>query len=108
MYMYILGYLQLIAHIDKIKSDKKVLTEQLKEEIERFHPLRGQVLHQEFFAGNLNQFDYPQKDPLDRCTAKEYLFHVLKTGSAGDRIKIMAAIKTKFILHNKQLTINLS
>jgi len=96
---------QLIAHIDEIKLDEKVLTEQLKEEVERFHSLRGQVLHQEFLAGNLNQFDYPQKDPLDRGTAKEYLLHVLKAGSAEDRIKIMAAIKTKFILHNKQLSI---
>ena len=97
---------QLIAHIDEIKLDEKLLTEQLKEEIERFHSLRGEVLHQEFLAGNLNQFDYPHKIPLDRDTAKEYLLHVLKVGSAEDRIKIMAAIKTKFILHNKQLSIN--
>lgn len=96
---------QLVGHIDEIKLDEKVLTNQLKEEIERFHSLRGEVLHQEFLAGNLNQFDYPQKIPLDRDTAKEYLLHVLKAGSAEDRIQIMSAIKTKFILHNKQLTI---
>ncbi|GEM_PF-2175486 len=96
---------QLIAHIGEIKLDEKLLTTQLKEEIERFHSLRGEVLHQEFLAGNLNQFDYPQKIPLDRDTAKEYLLHVLKAGSAEDRIQIMSAIKTKSILHNKQLTI---
>lgn len=76
--------------------------------IEMFHSLRGRVLHQEFLAGNLNQFDYPQKEPLDHDTAKEYLLHVLKAGSAEDRIKIMAAIKTKFTLHNKQLSIKVS
>jgi hypothetical protein len=96
---------QLIAHIDEIKLDEKLLTIQLKEEIERFHSLRGEVLHQEFLAGNLNQFDYPQKEPLDKDTAKEYLLHTLKAGSAEDRIKILSAIKTKFILHNKRLYI---
>jgi len=96
---------QLVAHIDEIKLDEKELTNQLKNEIERFHSLRVEVLHQEFLAGNLNQFDYPQKVPLDRDTAKEYLLHVLKAGSAEDRIQIMSAIKTKFILHNKQLNV---
>jgi len=94
---------QLIAHIDEIKLDEKLLTSHLKEEIERFHSLRGEVLHQEFLTGNLNQFDYPQKEPLDHDMAKDYLLHVLKAGSAEDRIKIMAAIKTRFILHNKEL-----
>ncbi len=74
-------------------------------EIGRFHSLRGEVLHQEFLTGNLNQFDYPQKEPLDTDMAKDYLLHVLKAGSAEDRIKILSAIKTKFILHNKQLSI---
>lgn len=95
----------MVAHIDEIKLDEKLLTSQLKDEIERFHSLRGEVLHQEFLAGNLNQFDYPQKDPLDRNTAKEYLLHVLKAGSAEDRIKILSAIKTRFLLHNKVLSI---
>jgi hypothetical protein len=94
---------QLIAHIDEIKLDEKLLTKQLMVEIERFHSLRGEVLHQEFLTGNLNQFDYPQKEPLDRDMAKDYLLHVLKAGSAEDRIKILTTIKTKFILHNKEL-----
>jgi hypothetical protein len=36
---------------------------------------------------------------------KEYLLYVLQTGTAEERLKVMSAIKTKFILHNKQLTI---
>ncbi|MCX6726735.1 MAG: recombinase family protein [Candidatus Shapirobacteria bacterium] len=96
---------QLIAQIDKVKIDESFLTKQLKEEIEKFHSLRDQVLHQEFLTGNLNQFDYPQKDPLDVDMAKDYLLHVLKAGSSEDRVKILSAIKTKFILHNKQISI---
>jgi len=96
---------QLIAQIDDIKIDEKYLTDQMKKEIERFHLLRGEVLHQEFLSGNLNQFDYPQKEPLNRDMAKNYLLHVLKAGSAEERVKILSAIKTKFILHNKQLSI---
>lgn len=80
---------QIIAQIDDIKIDEKYLTDQMKKEVERFHSLRGEVLHQEFLAGNLNQFDYPQKEPLDRDMAKDYLLHVLKAGSAEERVKIL-------------------
>lgn len=96
---------QLIAQIDNIKIDENYLTNQLKVEIEKFHSLRSQVLHQEFLAGNLNQFDYPQEDPLTKDMAKDYLLHVLKAGSSEERIKILSAIKTRFILHNKELKI---
>lgn len=96
---------QLIAHIDNIRLDEKILTNQLKEEIDRFHSLRGEVLHQEFLTGNLNQFDYPQKIPLDKDMAKDYLLHVLKAGSAEDRIRVLTAVKTRFSLHNRELAI---
>jgi hypothetical protein len=36
---------------------------------------------------------------------KEYLVHTLKIGSAEERKQVLSAIKTKFILHNKEITI---
>jgi len=42
---------------------------------------------------------------VDKDMAKEYLIYILKFGTAEERIKVMSAIKTKFILHNKELSI---
>jgi len=96
---------QLIGHIDNIKINEKLITTRLKLEIERFHALRSQVLHQEYLDGNLNQFDYPEKDPVDSDMAKAYLLHLLKAGTSEERQLILSAIKTKFILTHKELRI---
>jgi len=96
---------QLIAQINKIKIDGKLITKKLKAEIERFHTLRSKVLHQEYLAGNLNQFDYPKENPVSKDIAKDYLLHVLKAGTAEERQQVLSVIKTKFILHSRQLRI---
>ena len=96
---------QLIAHIDEIQINENLLTKQLKSEIEKFHHLRSQVLHQEYLAGNLNQFDYPEKDPVTHDMAKAYLLHILKAGNSEERQQILSAIKTKFVLTNRELRI---
>ncbi|MFH1792687.1 MAG: recombinase family protein [Patescibacteria group bacterium] len=96
---------QLIGHIDNIKINEKLITTKLKLEIERFHALRSQVLHQEYLDGNLNQFDYPEKDPIDNDMAKAYLLHLLKAGTSEERQLILSAIKTKFILTHRELRI---
>src|SRR3990167_10239738 len=94
---------QLIGHIDNIQINEKLITTRLKLEIERFHALRSQVLHQEYLDGNLNQFDHPQKDPVTNDMAKAYLLHVLKAGTSEERQLILSAIKTKFILRQREL-----
>ena len=96
---------QLIGHINDIKINEKLITTRLKTEIDRFHALRSQVLHQEYLDGNLNQFDYPENDPVNNDMAKAYLLHVLKAGSLEDRQLILSAIKTKFMLTHKELRI---
>ena len=96
---------QLIGHINNIKINEKLITTRLKTEIDRFHALRSQVLHQEYLEGNLNQFDYPEKDPVDSDMARAYLLHLLKAGTSEERQLILSAIKTKFILTYKELRI---
>lgn len=96
---------QLIGHINNIKINEKLITTRLKAEIERFHELRSQVLHQEYLDGNLNQFDYSEKDPISEETAKAYLLHSLKAGTSEERQLILSAIKTKFILRQRELQI---
>ncbi|MGK5091547.1 recombinase family protein [Deltaproteobacteria bacterium TL4] len=94
---------QLIAKINQIKIDEKLITKKLRADIDKFHALRSKVLHQEYLAGNLNQFDYPKEDPVSKDIAKDYLLHVLKAGTAEERQQILSVIKTKFILHNRRL-----
>jgi site-specific DNA recombinase len=96
---------QLIGYINEIKINEKLITTRLKSEIERFHTLRSQVLHQEYLEGNLNQFDYPEKDPVDSDMARAYLLHLLKAGTSEERQLILSAIKTKFILTHRELRI---
>ena len=96
---------QLIAQIDNIKIDEKLITTKLKSEIERFHSLRSQVLRQEYLEGNLNQFDYPKENPVPQDMAKVYLLHVLKAGTSEEQQVILSAIKTKFILTQREIRI---
>lgn len=96
---------QLIAQIDNIKIDEKLITTKLRSEIERFHALRSQVLKQEYLEGNLNQFDYPKDNPVPEDMAKAYLLHVLKAGTSEEQQLILSAIKTKFILTQREIRI---
>ncbi|MDZ4228117.1 MAG: hypothetical protein U1E54_02620, partial [Candidatus Levybacteria bacterium] len=66
------------------------------------------VLRQEYIEGNLNQFnqlDYPDKNAITNSMIKAYILHVLKVGTSEERQGILGVIKTKFILHNRELRI---
>ena len=96
---------QLLAHLNEIKINQTLLAKHIKEDIERFHKLRSQVLHQEYLSGNLTEIELSAVQPNDEQMAKEYLKHTLKTGSAEDRQVVLGMIKTKFVLSKKQLSI---
>jgi len=63
------------------------------------------VLNQEIISGKLIELDYDAFNHVNKDMVKEYLIYVLKFGTAEERLKVMSAIKTRFILHNKELTI---
>ena len=96
---------QLMAHIDELKLNEIELAHQLKQDIDRFHRLRTEVLNEEFISGNLRELDYDAFNHIDKNMVKEYLIHVLKVGTAEERKQVLSAIKTKFILHNKELKV---
>jgi site-specific DNA recombinase len=98
---------QLLAHINagNVKIHKTKLTKKLIEDIDRFHRLRSEVLHQEYLTGNLDELENSAIKTNDNEMAISYLKHVLKTGSADDRREALGMIKTKFILKNKELII---
>jgi DNA invertase Pin-like site-specific DNA recombinase len=96
---------QLVVHIDEIKLHEVELAQYLKQDIDKFHRLRNEVLNQEIISGKLIELDYEAFNHVDKDMAKEYLIYVLKFGTAEERLKVMSAIKTRFILHNKELSI---
>ncbi len=97
---------QLLAHISEIKINQGLLTKHIRADIERFHKLRSQVLHQEYLSGNLTEMELSAVQPNDDSMAREYLKHILKTGSAEDRQQVLGMVRTKFILRAKQLITN--
>lgn len=96
---------QLIAYLDDIKINELELAHRLKNNIDQFHTLRSDVLKQEYLNGNLQEIDYAAINKIDKNMVKRYLLHTLQFGSTEERQEILGVIKTKFILHNRQLRI---
>jgi len=96
---------QLLAHINagNVKINKTKIAKKLRADIERFHKLRSEVLHQEYLSGNLGEIENSAVKNNDEEMAREYLIHILKTGSSDDRREALRMIKTKFILSRKEL-----
>ncbi len=96
---------QLLAHINagSVKIHKTKIAKKLKREIERFHKLRSEVLHQEYLSGNLSDIENSAVKSNDEVMAINYLKHVLKTGTSDDRRDALGMIKTKFMLTDKKL-----
>lgn len=96
---------QLVAHLDQIKINELELAHKLKHKIDQFHKLRSDVLKQQYLEGNLQEIDYAAFTKVNTDMMKRYLLHTLQFGSAEERQEILAVIKTRFILHNRQLRI---
>jgi len=76
----------------------------MKDEIERYHRLRADVLHQEMFEQQLEVMDYPIiKEKSDEERVKDYVVHVFKTGFSEEKLEILSLFKTKFTLKDKQI-----
>lgn len=94
---------QLILNLDKIKFNILGMSKKINEDIERYHRLKTQVLHQEYTSGNLNEFDYDLEIEEKQEMMKNYLKHILTVGTGEERQEIFAFIKTKFILSDGQI-----
>lgn len=95
---------QLLAKIDEIEFDQKAIDDKLKQEVERYHRLRSDVLHQEVFDQQLKAFDYPiMKEKSDEERIRDYVVHILKTGFSEEKFEILSLFKTRFILKDKQI-----
>lgn len=95
---------QLLFNIDKIEFNFTGISKKINEDIERYHRLKTQVLHQEYSTGNLNEFDYAIATEEKQEMMKNYLKHILTIGAGEERQEILAYIKTKFILKDRHIT----
>ena len=95
---------QLLFHIDEISFNFAGLSKKIQEDIDRYHRLKTQVLHQEYVDGNLTDLNYFIDDNEKHETMKNYLKHVLTVGTSEERQEILAFIKTKFILQDRNIT----
>src|SRR3989344_4396263 len=93
---------QLIAKIDVIRFNSLGITRKIQEDIERYHRLKTQVLHQEFIDGYLEEFNrIPESGNDKNEMMKNYLLHILQIGTAEERLEVLSFIKTKFILSQR-------
>lgn len=97
----------MLAHINagNVKIHKIKIAKKLRSDVERFHRLRSEVLHQEFLSGNLGEIEVSAVKSNDEEMAVNYIKHVLKTGNSDDRREALGMIKTKFFLTKKGLKI---
>lgn len=97
---------QLIVMIDCIKFNHTGVTRKIEEDIERYHRLKTQVLHQEFIDGRLAEFNrIPQTSADKNEMTKNYLLHILQVGTAEERQEALSFIKTKFIILKRTVII---
>jgi DNA invertase Pin-like site-specific DNA recombinase len=98
---------QLLAHINtgNVKIHIAKIAKKLGDDIERFHKLRSEVLHQEYLSGNLGEIENSAVKSNDEEMAINYLKHILKTGSSDDRREALGMVRTKFVLRNKELNV---
>lgn len=96
---------QLIAHINagNVKLIKSRIAKKLKEDIDRFHRLRSQVLNQEYLSGNLDELENLAIKNNDAEMARDYIKYILKSGSGDERQEVLGMMKTKFVLTKREL-----
>lgn len=97
---------QLIANIDKITFNQAGISRKIQEDIERYHRLKADVLHQEYMLGKFDGDNGVVPGKLDfKAMAKNYLIHILRGGTSEERLEILSLIKTRFILRDKKVSI---
>ncbi len=92
---------QLAAKINEIKINYSAITKKIEEDIDKYHRLKTEVLHQEYLDGNLAQLSpIPKNEEDKKEMTKNYLLHILKVGTSEERQEALSFIKTKFILRD--------
>lgn len=98
---------QLIGYIDKISFNQAGISRKIQEDIERYHRLKTDVLHQEYMLGKFDGDNGMVPGKLEfKAMAKNYLIHILRGGTSEERLEILSLIKTRFVLKNRSIVIS--
>ncbi len=103
---------QLVVHLPNIKINIPFLLQEFKNDIKRLQHFKSAVLKERSPRLELTPHNSPEniiekenveyeEDQLN--TVQEYLLHVLRFGTPEERVRILAGLKSKFILTNRQL-----
>lgn len=103
---------QLIGHLPNIKLNTKYLMEEFENEVKRLQHLKATVIDKftpryELTEHNNGIQNTDEVSSSQTEIIREYLLHVLQYGTPEERLKILNGIKTKFILTQRTLKINL-
>lgn len=101
---------QLIGYLPKIKLNTSYLMQEFEVEVKRLQHLKASVLDEyipkvELTPHNTGEHKSIHHDESKTKMLKEYLLHVLQYGTPEERIKITKGINSKFILSNRQLSL---
>ncbi len=92
---------QLLSFIDHLSVNISGLTKQLQIEIERFHRFQLQILHDQISPDHTISYNISLNGEPNNEMMRNYLKHILVSGSQVDRQEIMRYIKTKFLISGK-------
>jgi hypothetical protein len=95
---------QLLMNLPIMKLDKKYLLSEFKEEIRRVDNMRKIIENTDFEKYEQSSRHIEELDISD-IMIKDYLQHILQFGTPEERVSIMKGIKTKFMLRERRLVI---
>ena len=97
---------QLISLLPQMKLDKKYLLKEFNDEIKRVNNMRLIIEDSSYKGKELTPHNGKEDVHTTDEMIKNYLLHILQFGNPQERIRISEGIKSKFILSNRNLMID--
>ena len=97
---------QLISLLPQMKLDKKYLLKEFNDEIKRVDNMRLIIEDSSYKGKELTPHNGKEDIHTTDEMIKNYLLHILQFGNPQERIRISEGIKSKFILSNRNLMID--
>ena len=89
-----------------MKLDKKYLLKEFNDEIKRINNMRLIIEDSNYKGKELTPHNGKEEIHSTDEMIKNYLLHILQFGNPQERIRISEGIKSKFILSNRNLMID--
>jgi len=90
---------QLVEMVDKLSLNEIGMRHKLEQEIERYHKFKNNI-----FGLDQKENDFKSKKEVN---LREYAKYILKEGSTSEKRELMSCLKSRLILAEKKLTLEL-